>query len=101
MSSALFLMTTKADKEARKSDDLIRRGFKSEAPLQKCITDITEIKASDGKLYVSAIFDCFDLAVVGLAMDVNMKAKLVEKTLTNAYKAHPSIRGCIVHSDYP
>ena len=70
---------TKADKEARKSDDLIKRDFSAEKPLEKCITDMTEIKASDGKLYVSAIFDCYDLAVLGLAMDTNMKAALVNK----------------------
>ena len=55
---------TKADKEARKSDDLVKRNFKSDTPLTKAVTDITEIKASDGKLYVSAIFDCFDVAVL-------------------------------------
>lgn len=32
-------------------------------------------------------------------MDTNMKALLVEKTLDNAYKAYPEIRGAIVHSD--
>ena len=37
---------------------------------------MTEIKASDGKFYISAIFDCYDLAVSGLAMDTNMKAGL-------------------------
>ena len=31
----------------------------SVTPLRKCVTDITEIKASDDKLYASAIFDCF------------------------------------------
>ena len=41
---------TKADKEARKSDDLIKRGFTAEKPPEKCITDMTEIKDSDGKL---------------------------------------------------
>ena len=41
---------TKADKEARKSDDLIKRDFAAEKPLEKCVTDMTEIKASDGKL---------------------------------------------------
>lgn len=46
---------TKADKEARKSEDFIKRNFTAEKPLEKCITDMTEIKASDGKLYVSAI----------------------------------------------
>lgn len=90
---------TKADKEARKSDDLIKRDFRSDKPLTKCVTDISEVKASDGKLYISAIFDCFDVAVVGLAMDTNMSAPLVVKTLDNAYKAYPEIRGCIVHSD--
>ena len=29
-------------------------------------------KAKDGKLYVSAIFDCFDSAVLGLAMETTM-----------------------------
>ena len=60
---------------------------------------MTEIKTLDGKLYISAIFDCFDLTVLGLAMDTNMKATLCEKTLENAYKAYPDIRGSILHSD--
>lgn len=90
---------TKADKDARKSDDLIQRDFTAEKPLEKCVTDMTEIKASDGKLYVSAIFDCYDLAVLGLAMDTNMKATLCEQTLDHAYKAYPMIRGAILHSD--
>ena len=55
---------TKADREARKSDDLLKRDFNAEKPCQKCVTDITEIPAKVGKLYVSAIFDCFD-ALVG------------------------------------
>lgn len=90
---------TKSDKLAQKSDDLLKRDFKATKPATKCITDITEIKGSDGKLYVSAIFDCFDLAVLGLAMDTNMKAQLVTRTLENAYTAYPEIRGCIIHSD--
>lgn len=38
---------TKADKEARKSDDLIKRNFKSDKPLEKCVTDMTEVKCLD------------------------------------------------------
>jgi len=34
---------TKADREARKSDDLLKRDFTAAAPLKKCVTDITEI----------------------------------------------------------
>lgn len=90
---------TKADKEAQKLDDLVKRNFKADTPFTKCVTDISEVKGSDGKLYVSAIFDCFDSAVNGLAMDTNMKAPLCVKTLDNAFMAYPEMKGCIVHSD--
>ncbi len=90
---------TKADREARKSDDLLKRDFSSQEPLKKCVTDITEIKAKDGKLYVSAIFDCFDAAVLGLAMDTSMKAALCERTLDNAVRAYPGLQGAMIHSD--
>ena len=90
---------TKEDREARKSDDLLKRDFSADEPLTKCVTDITEIKAMDGTLYVSAIFDCFDSAVLGLAMNTNMKAELCRQTLDNAVTAYPGLRGAIVHSD--
>ena len=90
---------TKADRQARKSDDLLKRDFTSAEPCKKCVTDITEIKTKAGKLYVSAIFDCFDAAVLGLAMDTNMKAALCRQTLENAVRACPALRGAVLHSD--
>lgn len=90
---------TKEDKKAQKSDDLLKRDFTADAPLTKCVTDITEVKGVDGKLYVSAIFDCFDVACIGLAMADNMRAELCVNTLANAYKTYPGIKGCILHSD--
>ena len=82
-----------------KSDDLLKRDFRSDEPLKKCITDITEIKAKDGKLYTSVIFDCFDLSVLGIAMSTNMKAELCVQTLDNAMASYPALHGAIIHSD--
>ena len=90
---------TKADKEARKSDDLLKRNFDADTPLSKCVADITEIKASNGKLYISAIFDCYDSSVIGLAMDTNTKVELCAKTVGNAYKSYPQLKGATLHSD--
>ena len=90
---------TKADREARKSDDLLKRDFRAEKPLEKAVTDISEVKGSDGKVYVSTIFDCFDLMPLGLAIEDNMRASLCCHTLENAKKAYPDINGCIIHSD--
>jgi len=90
---------TKADREAMKSDDKLHRDFTAEEPLKKCVTDITELKTADGKLYVSAIEDCFDNAVLGLSMADNMRARLCADTLKSAVMAHPGLYGATVHSD--
>lgn len=90
---------TKADREAQKSDNKMKRDFTSEQPFIKGVTDITEVPAKDGNLYVSAIFDCFDSEVLGLSMDTNMKTDLCVKTLSNAVKMHSHLRGAIIHSD--
>ena len=90
---------TKAERNARKSEDLIQRDFSADKPCQKCITDITVIKASNGNLYVSAIFDCFDIAILGLDMNTHMKAALCVKTLENACIHYPELRNAIIHSD--
>lgn len=87
----------KADYEAQKSGDLLKQDFTSAELLKKCVTDITKIRAKDRKLYVSATFDCFDAAV--LRMDTNMKMKLCERTLENAVRVYPALKGTIIHSD--
>ena len=90
---------TKADREARKSDDLLKRDFKADKPFSKCVTDITEVKGKNGKLYVSAIFDCYDLTAVGLSMDDNMIAELCAATVENTTAAYPEFCGAVLHSD--
>lgn len=90
---------TKADKEAMKSDDKLKRDFTAEQPLIKCVTDITEVKTAEGKLYVSAIEDCFDNAVLGLSIADNMRSGLCVATLQSAVLSHPGLRGSIIHSD--
>ena len=90
---------TKADRNARKSENLLNRDFRAGSPLKKCVTDITEIPAKNGKLFVSAIFNCYDLDVLGLSMSDNMKTELCTSTIENMVKSNPSVCGMILHSD--
>lgn len=90
---------TKTERNARKAEDLLKRDFRSAKPLEKCVTDITEIPAADGKLYVSAIFDYYDFGVLGLAMADHMKEELCADTVQNARKAFPAIRGAVLQSN--
>ena len=90
---------TKADRQAQMSEDLLHRDFHADTPLSKCVTDMTEIPACDGKLYISALFDCYDAGVLGLSMDTNMRASLCVQMLDNAMMSYPMLRGAILHSD--
>jgi transposase InsO family protein len=51
---------TKASDEAMLAEDLIRQDFKTDRPVQKLLTDITQVQCADGKLYISPILDCFN-----------------------------------------
>ena len=90
---------TESDKDAQKSDNLLNQDFHAEEPQCKCVTDITEVPTLDGKLYITAIEDCYNNEVLGLSMADNMKAGLCVGALTAAIKAHPGMRGAVVHSD--
>ncbi len=89
---------TEADKEAQKADDLVKRDFTAEKPYEKAVTDITEVPCMDNKLYVSAVFDCFENECLGLAMDQNMETDLVLRSYLYALNHH-DMDGCIIHSD--
>lgn len=89
---------TKADKQAQKSDDLLKRDFTAAAPNQKTVTNITEWTASDGKVYQSGVFDCYDNTCLGLSLSDNMRAELCIETFIQAAGRY-DLRGAITHSD--
>ena len=89
---------TKADKTAQKSDNLLNRNFKADAPNKVLVTDITEYQAYDGKVYTSGIFDCFDNNCIGFATADHMRAELVVETYKNAACRY-DLTNAISHSD--
>jgi transposase InsO family protein len=72
---------TKADPKAQASEDLIKRDFTAVTPNKKWLSDITEVEAKDGKLYIAGVLDCCDGVLVGLAMNDNMKSELCVSAL--------------------
>ena len=92
--------TTKATTEIQDRENLIKRDFKAEKPLQKLLSDITEIQCCDGKLYVSAVLDCYNGEILSVAMDSNMKKELCIRTVTELESQYgKKLRGAIFHSD--
>jgi len=90
---------TKQDPNAFASDDLVKRNFKANEENTKWLTDITEMKLLNGKLYLSAVLDCYDGAIVGMSMANHMRAELCTGTIENAINRFGKTEGLIIHSD--
>ena len=91
---------TKATTEIQDRENLIKRDFKAEKPLEKLLSDITEIQCYDGKLYVSAVLDCFNGEILSIVMDSNMKKELCIRTVKELELQYgKKLKGAILHSD--
>jgi putative transposase len=67
------------------------------------LTDISEHKTGEGKLYLCAVKDGHSNRIVGYSIDSRMKSRLAVTALSNAVAmrraAGENVAGCIVHSD--
>ena len=79
-------------------DDLVKRDFTATAPNRLWLTDITEHRTDEGKLYLCAIKDVHSNRIVGYSIDSRMKASLAVAALRNAVHLR-SPTGTVVHSD--
>ena len=76
---------TKVTDEVQERENVIKRDFSSEHPITKLLTDISEVQCSDGKLYISPIFDCYNGEIVALEMRDNMKKELSDLNVLYEY----------------
>lgn len=79
-------------------DDLVARNFGANELDTKWLTDITEHRTDEGKLYLCAIKDVYSNRIVGYSIDDRMTASLAVSALRNAV-ALRSPMGTILHSD--
>lgn len=79
-------------------DDLVRRDFTAPRPNELWLTDITEHRTDEGKLYLCAIKDACSNRIVGYSIDERMKASLAVAALRNAVGLRAPA-GTVVHSD--
>jgi transposase InsO family protein len=93
--------TTKADKNARKAPDQLRRDFSPpDLPDRRWVGDLTEIPTAEGKLYLADILDLHSRRCVGFAMGVHHDAALAKAALQVAIAVRGGdVAGVIFHSD--
>ena len=77
----------------------IQRDFHADKPNKKWLTDITEFKIGEEKIYLSPIIDCFDGMPITWTVGTSPNAELVNTMLDNAIALLKGNEHPIVHSD--
>jgi transposase InsO family protein len=80
-------------------DDLVERQFSAVRANQLWLTDITEHRTDQGKLYLCAIKDVWSNRIVGYSISDRMKSQIAVDALAMAVTRRGQVNGCIVHSD--
>jgi putative transposase len=80
-------------------DDLVGRDFTAERPNALWLTDITEHRTDESKLYCCAIKDVYSNRIVGYSLSDRMTASLAVSALHNAVALRSPVGTPIIHSD--
>ena len=80
--------------------NLLERHFKTNQPNRKWVTDVTEFKVNDQKLYLSPILDLFNGEVVSYNLSRHPNFKQITDMLEGAFQKLPDkVDNLILHSD--
>lgn len=79
--------------------DLVDREFTRAGPDQLWVTDITEHRTREGKVYCAVVLDAYSRRVVGWSIDASPTSALVTNALGMAIDSRQPTAGGIIHSD--
>jgi transposase InsO family protein len=82
------------------SDDLVERKFARSTLDELWVTDITEHRTREGKVYCCGVMDTCSRRIVGWSIDSVQDAQLVVNARGMAIKQRRAKRGSIVHADH-
>ena len=79
--------------------NILQRAFKADRPNQKWVTDITEFKVKDKKLYLSPIMDLYNQEIISYELSERPVFNQVILMLKKAFKTTKNTKNLILHSD--
>jgi transposase InsO family protein len=82
------------------SADLVERSFERSGPDQLWVTDITEHRTREGKIFCCVVLDAHSRRVVGWSIDSAQTATLTTNALTMAIENRRPAQGLVIHSDH-
>lgn len=79
--------------------NVLQRDFSASKPNEKWVTDVTEMKVGDEKVYLSTIKDLFNREIVAYEMSLRPTMEMVNSTLKQALAKIGSDQRPTLHSD--
>ena len=77
----------------------LQRNFKAEQPNEKWVTDVTEFKVNNRKLYLSPVMDLFNREIVSYGIAERPLPTMIESMLTKAFDRLGPSEKPMLHSD--
>ena len=81
------------------ADNVLDRDFAAAAPNRKWVTDVTEFRVGDQRLYLSPVMDLFDHQVIAFTIGPSPSLALTNSCLDQALAGQDVTDGLIVHTD--
>ena len=79
--------------------NVLKRDFKSNEPLKKLVTDVTEFAVKDEKVYLSPILDLYNGEIIAYDLSLRPTFAQTNRILEKAFEIIPDASGAILHSD--
>ena len=79
--------------------NILNRQFKSDKPYEKLVTDVTEFKVCNEKVYLSPVMDLFDREIVAHSISLNPSFAQTKEMLNRLFAKLPSDATPLLHSD--
>ena len=81
------------------ADNKLKREFDVKQPNQVWVTDITEFKVLNTKLYLSSILDLYNSEIIAYTLARRPTIELTNESLIRALKILPKQHNLLIHSD--
>jgi len=81
------------------ADNVLAREFTATGPNQKWVTDVTEFRINDRKVYLSAVMDLFNRQIISSAVSTSPNLELTNSSLRDALATLEPGQTPLVHSD--
>lgn len=81
------------------ADNVLDRDFIAGAPNEKWVTDVTEFRVGEHKLYLSPVMDLFDRQIIAYSIGTSPNLQLTNSALRDALTTLEAGEAPLVHSD--